>query len=151
MVGEVAKFTVLSRIAAGASAQTLGRSMVRIGWWIVHVRFRSAAHTEGGTVYRFGLNPRTLTADLELWICGSADTYYLIPKTIVHRIYNDPSALPDHVHTEIRFAEINARTHKCLCGQHKSIDLSRCISAASDLLLCCLAVLELKRIRSADV
>lgn len=124
MVGDTAKFQALRQIARGAAVRPFGRSKVQIGNKVIHVRFRSTAKTLGGAVWLFTLTPSTLTADYELWICGSALHYYLIPKAVIERIYTDPSERPGYTQNEIWTAEINSRTHSWLRAKGKSVDLS---------------------------
>lgn len=59
--------------------------------------------------YKFNINPNTLSADYELWICGSAGVWYLVPIDLIGRIYSDPAAYPDHRHPEIRVVSLNTK------------------------------------------
>ena len=79
----------------------------QIGASIIHVRFCS-----GITEFRFNINPNTLSADYELWICGAADQFYLIPIKILQWIYEHPNTYPDHHHPEIRVVSIDITTHQ---------------------------------------
>jgi hypothetical protein len=125
MVGEAAKVEVLRHLAKGANIIPLPKAKVRIGGSVVHVRFRSGPKSDGHT-WSFNINPNTLTADFELWICGSSAAYYLIPKSTIRQIYDDPSSYPDHTHSEIRVAEVHAATHRCTYGPGRAVDLTKC-------------------------
>jgi hypothetical protein len=111
MVGEAAKNEVLNRLAGAQQIKRLPKHKARIKDTVIHVRFRSGPKKPTTSMWSFNINPNTLTADLELWICGSAKTYYLIPRAAVQQIYNDPAGWPDHTHGGIRVAEINSDTH----------------------------------------
>ena len=95
------KYVVLDRISAGERWVSEGRATFRIGINVLHVRFKSNAP------YSFNINPNTLTADFEVWICGNADTYYLIPTQIMRRIYDHPGTYTDYRHPEIRVVSVN--------------------------------------------
>lgn len=122
MAGESTKAEVVKHLAAGAQITQLPKGKLKIGSAVVHVRFTTRAKGKG-VVWSFNINPNTLTADFELWICGSSATYYLIPKATVRKIYDDPAAYTDYTHPEIRVADISAVTHLCTYGRGRSISL----------------------------
>ena len=128
MVGEVAKNEVLRRLAGTASIIRLPKTKVKIGNTVIHTRFRSSSKS-GGNIWSFNINPNTLTADFELWVCGSSVVYYLIPRTTIERIYNDPAGYPDYAHDGIRVADINSATHMCSYGRNRNISLATCFLA----------------------
>jgi hypothetical protein len=74
-VGRAAKAQVLGQLAKGSAVQDLGQAKVQIGERCIHKRYRSNPKSE--RIWSFNANPNTLTADYELWVCGSADHYYL--------------------------------------------------------------------------
>src|SRR5688500_4368875 len=98
---EAAKSAVLSRIGSGRPFPTAGRAKHRVGDAVVHVRFCSTSKTDPAK-YKFNINPNTLTADFELWICGSAGHYYLLPATATLEIYAHPLGYQDSHHSGIR-------------------------------------------------
>ena len=121
MAGEEAKAAVLKRLAGARHIVPLPKHRVKLGDVIVHTRFRSAAK-KGGTVWSFNINPNTLTADFELWVCGSKNAYYLIPRERIHEIYNAPNGWTDYAHPEIKVAEVDTRTHACAYRKGPGID-----------------------------
>jgi hypothetical protein len=123
VVGESAKRDVLKHLAKGRPVTPLPKAKVKIGSVVVHTRFRSNSKS-GGSIWSFNINPNTLTADFELWICGSSAAYYLIPKATVEKIYNDPAGYTDYTHGEIRVADINFQTHRCTYGKGRSADFT---------------------------
>ena len=78
----------------------------------VHVRYCA----EGSGNYKFNINPNTLHADYELWICGEANHWYLIPVNVMKAMYDHPEAYPDRMHPEIRVVSVNMRDHSALYG-----------------------------------
>jgi hypothetical protein len=84
------KSAALIAIANGVKPLNAGKSKYRIGQRLVHVRFCSA-DAAGSTKFKFNINPNTLSADFELWLCGSAKTYYLMPVALMHSIYENPN------------------------------------------------------------
>jgi len=76
-------------------------------------------------MFSYNINPNTLTADFEVWICGEADSYYLFPTSVMKSIYEDPDAYVDKTHPEIRVAEVDMATHSLLFGRSgKRLDCS---------------------------
>jgi hypothetical protein len=77
---------------AGPGAWVLGseRKYIARGKRI-HAKAVSPATARNGRC-PFNINPNALDADYELWICGTADCYYLIPTDIVRLMYIDPDA-----------------------------------------------------------
>jgi hypothetical protein len=107
------KNLVLAKIAAGATSSSAGRSKVRIGNTVVHVRFCST-NPSATEKFKFNINPNTLSADFELWICGEADTYYLIPVSFMRDIYENPSTYQDRHHKEIKVVSVDAVSHSVM-------------------------------------
>lgn len=108
------KTQVLDRIANGRSwyeAKGLGPAKYHIGDKIVHLRYRAAPKADHVT-YAYNINPNTLSADFEIWICGNTNTYYFIPIQIIKEIYNDPGAYVDQRHPKLRVVDINTKNHK---------------------------------------
>ena len=61
--------------------------------------------------YKFNINPNTLSADYELWICGSATSYYLMPIELMREIYNNPNTYIDSMHPEIRVVSVDVNSN----------------------------------------
>lgn len=110
----VLKEDVLSRIAQGKQWKKVGedrKEKWQVGDKIVHVKYRARLLYRGA--YSYGINPNSLEADYEVWICGDTEKYYLIPTNVIKMIYNHPDAYPDNTHREIRVAHVHVGTHKC--------------------------------------
>lgn len=108
---EQIKLSVLGEIGKGINPRRAkGSSNYYIGNTKVHTRFCSTDDLRPQS-FKFNINPNTLTADYELWICGGVTLYYLIPTSIMRRIYDDPDAYPDKHHPEIRVVSIDASTN----------------------------------------
>jgi hypothetical protein len=103
------KAVVLSTLAGSHGWSPLGKSTVRVGKANVHVRFCSA-NPRSPSKYKFDINPNTLSADYELWICGDRHTYYLIPIEVIKKMYSDPNAYSDHHHEEIKVVSVDSQS-----------------------------------------
>lgn len=77
----------------------------------VHARF-CRTNERSPSLFKFNINPNTLDADYELWICGEEGMFYLIPTTIMQRIYDDPHSYPDNRHADIRVVSVDVSTNK---------------------------------------
>jgi len=103
---EEIKRQMYSRIADQQGWFPSGRAKIRIGQHIVHVRFCST-NPSSPQKYKFNINPNTLTADYELWICGSEQSYYLVPIDIIKEIYSDPDSYQDYHHEGIKVVYVD--------------------------------------------
>jgi len=85
-VSKTEKYSALAKIANGKPASSIVKSKFRIDDTVVHVRYCST-NMKAPEKYKFNINPNTLLADYEMWICGSATTYYLMPVAFMREIY----------------------------------------------------------------
>jgi len=95
-------------IAPGATVRKVGREIYEMSGHTVHTRFCAP----GSGNFKFNLNPNTLRADYELWICGSAEHWYLLPIDLIRKMYCHPAAYPDKHHAEIRVVTLDAHSHR---------------------------------------
>ena len=117
---EAIKRAALNKISAGKNWRPSGRATYSVNNKKVHVRYCSPPR------YRFNINPNTLRADYELWICGSEEYYYLIPIKVIRGIYNDPMTYPDRHHPEIRVVSVDINSDKVIFGSGgKSLGLKK--------------------------
>jgi hypothetical protein len=114
MAGDQTKARVLEAIAGSRNYTTQGKAHYRIGGTTVHVRYKS--NSSHGAKYPFNINPNTLRADYELWICGDTDGWYLIPIAVIREIYEDPHTYQDRHHPEIRVINVDVETHAVIYG-----------------------------------
>ena len=105
------KKAALVKVAKGGAVVPAGSAKYRVGKSIVHVRFCSTNPNAPGK-FKFNINPNTLSADYELWLCGSAATYYLMPTSFMRGIYDNPSTYVDRMHPEIRVVSVDVHSHK---------------------------------------
>lgn len=99
------KASVLDRIGHGDPWRSVGGPNYRFAASLVHVRYKTSAP------FSFGVNPATLRAEWELWICGVPDLYYLLPITTVREMYDAPGAYVDARHPEIRVVSVDTDHH----------------------------------------
>ena len=81
-----------------------------IGKSVVHVRYCSPNANAPGK-FKFNINPNTLSADYELWVCGSAMVYYLMPISFMKGIYDTPNSYVDRRHPEILVVSVDTHAH----------------------------------------
>ena len=108
---DTAKRVVLQRIAGELQPVALGRAKFRIGTSTIHVRFCSE-NQASPTKYKFNINPNTLSADHEVWICGSSNWFYLAPISAMNHMYNHPDSYPDRLHPEITVVSLDTSGHR---------------------------------------
>lgn len=114
MAGEQTKTRVLQAVAGSRSYVTQAKAHYRIGGTDVHVRYKS--NPSHGAAYPYNINPNTLRADYELWICGDTDGWYLVPIDVIREIYEDPQGYPDRHHADIRVVTVDVGTHAVTYG-----------------------------------
>jgi hypothetical protein len=102
------KNDVFRAISPNISAIRRDREMYRCGENVIHARYCAL----GAGKYKFNINPNTLKADYELWICGDADHWYLIPIKLVKQMYDHPNAYIDRHHPEIRVVGVDPDCHR---------------------------------------
>ena len=66
---------VINKIADGRQVSPLPKNKVKIDNKIFHYR-QDKYHPNGK--YPFNINPNTLSADFEVWICGDENIFYAI-------------------------------------------------------------------------
>ncbi len=79
----------------------------------MHVRFCSASARAPGK-FKFNINPNSLSADFELWVCGEANAFYLIPISFIRAIYDNPNTYQDTHHVGIKVVSVDAHEHKVM-------------------------------------
>lgn len=104
------KKAALLAIASGSAISSLGKAKYRVGGSVVHVRFCSP-NPRAPKRYKFNINPNTLSADYELWVCGSAALYYLMPISFIRGIYDEPNTYEDRRHPGIRVVSVDTASH----------------------------------------
>jgi hypothetical protein len=117
------KMKVLKHLAAGGLVTPVGKTKYRIKGSIVHVRFCSA-NLKTPAKFKFNINPNTLSADYELWVCESSDCYYLMPIAFLRPMYDNRNAYMDRHHEEIRVVSVDTATDTVTYatgGQYESI------------------------------
>ncbi len=127
-INEQIKQDVLNTISDGNGWQKVsghGRSKWRVEDKIVHVKFRTRAKA-GGTIYSFNISPNSLEADYEVWICGTAASYYLIPTVEIEAIYHTLGTYVDSWHPDLCVVDINLSDHRVKyssLAEHKDFSL----------------------------
>jgi hypothetical protein len=117
------KHAVLSKILAGNSWQPNGRAKFKAKGKVIHVCY-CGTNAAGNSKYKFNINPNTLSANYEVWICGDAKQYYLIPKAVIERIYTDSEGYIDRRYSGIRVVSVDASSDTATYAKGgKNLDL----------------------------
>lgn len=106
-----AKRATLQQVAGNSPIASAGKAKVSIGRWLVHIRYCSGNQFAPGK-YKFNINPNTLSADFELWICGASQHFYLMPVSLMREFYRHPAAYIDSYHPNIHIVSVDAEQHK---------------------------------------
>ena len=108
------KLSVLKKIGNGINPnKTLGPSNYLVGEIKIHARF-CPVNARSRHLFKFNINPNTLTSNYELWICGHLELHYLIPTSLMQRIYDDPYTYTDNLNPEIRVVSVDVSTDKII-------------------------------------
>src|SRR5690242_10003921 len=110
LMSDIEKRAALSKVALGTAVVRADNAKVRIGNSIIHVRFCSR-NANAPEKFKFNINPNTLSADYELWVCGSAQIYYLMPTTFMHAVYQNRDTYIDRTHPNIRVVSVDTKAH----------------------------------------
>jgi len=124
-MNEQKKRSVLNHISGGLDwkeAQRYGKSKWEVSGNVIHMRFCSNSNKDGCT-YVYNINPNTLNAHFEVWICGNSSRYYFIPIPIIKQIYTDPEGFVDKQHQNMRVVHINTSTHKVNFSRTKNNEI----------------------------
>ncbi len=108
-MSDKAKYRVLEKIADGQLILDAGRAKKRIGVEVVHYRWNSIDRNRPEH-FKFNINNNTLTANWELWICGSEDLYYLLPIEVIKEMYHDPDSYADNTHSSQNIKVVSVNT-----------------------------------------
>ncbi len=108
------KLTVLKKVGNGINpTKASGPSNYWVGHKKVHARF-CRTNDRSPHLFKFNINPNTLEADYELWICGGVGLFYFLPISVMQGIYDDPNAYPDYHHPEIRVVSVDGAKDKVI-------------------------------------
>lgn len=107
------KHEVLQKIARSAPVKSAPKSMFRVGQALVHVRFNKR-NASSPAKYKFNINPNTLRADFELWICGNSSCFYLMPISFLVQLYDHPQAYEDNHHPNIKIVSVDIHTNEVM-------------------------------------
>lgn len=111
-----AKLLALTQVFKGVCPFFIGGSKYKLNQNTVHVRFCSVEKGRAAK-FKYNINPNTLSADFELWVCGDASTYYLMPVALMQTIYGDSDTYVDHAHPEIRVVSVDTSSHNVNYGR----------------------------------
>jgi hypothetical protein len=108
---EPEKKTALGQVAKSKKVAKVGKAKYCVGKSSGHIRFCSA-NPKAPEHSKFNINPNTLSADFELWICGNGSTYYLSPIVQIQSIYENPDAYIHRMHPKLRVVSVDTLLHE---------------------------------------
>lgn len=115
---------IFQKLAEGMPISNLGKHKVMIGTSKIHYRFKSIPRANHHK-FPFNINPNSVDADFELFICGNEHKYYLIPIEKLEMMYSHPNAYPDRHHPNIRIITIDSLKDKVTYAKPSiSLDLT---------------------------
>lgn len=123
MLDELEKRKALKTIAADKRIVRLPRANVGIGDKTVHVQFRPEPKT-APDIWSFNVNKNILLADFDVWVCGTGESYYLVPKNVVREIYNVADGWTDSTYPDIKVVQIDRQSHVCSYREAPGMDFS---------------------------
>lgn len=104
------KKSALLTVANESSVVSLGKAKYQVASSVVHIRFCSR-NSRVAEKFKFNINSNTLSADYELWVCGSGSLYYLMPVSFVREIYDNPNTYEDRHHPGIKVVSVDTTSH----------------------------------------
>lgn len=110
---EEIKRDVLQKISDSALVRSAPKSMFKIGQSLIHIRF-CKRNASSPTKYKFNINPNTLRAEFELWICGDSSCFYLMPMSFIKQLYDHPQAYEDYHHPDIKVVSVDIQTNEVM-------------------------------------
>lgn len=123
MIEELEKRNALRKIAGDRPIARMPRATVMIGRQTVHAQFSAAPKTAPDT-WSFHVNKNILLADFDVWVCGTGESYYLVPKDASREIYNAADGWSDSAHPDVKLVEIDRQSHICVYRAGQGIDFS---------------------------
>lgn len=117
------KKQLVSELAEGEVPAYAGRAKFKVRAGVVHIRFCSA-NSSNSEQYKFNINKNTLSADFELWICGSKENWYLLPMDLIREMHQHPDAYEDYQHPGLTVVSVYSDTDEVMFargGVRKSI------------------------------
>ena len=102
---------IFQKLANGKSTYDFGKHKVNVAGKTIHWRKKSFPR-KNPSKFPFNINPNSLSADYELFICGDEKNYFLLPKELVKMMNSHPNAYPDRrnpgytiITIDIRYSE----------------------------------------------
>jgi len=112
-MNEAEKKQLVSVLADGEMPVSAGRVKLKVSAGVVHIRFCST-NLQNHLQYKFNINKNTLSADFELWICGSNDQWYLLSMSVIRELHEHPDAYEDYQHPGLTVVSVNINKNEVL-------------------------------------
>ena len=112
---EQLKSKVLAAVVGNIHSPKIGRAKFSSDHGTIQIRF-CRRNEKSPAIYKYNINRNTLSADFELWICGTADHWYLMPMKFIREIYGDPETYQDWHHPGIKVVSVKTEKHSVMHG-----------------------------------
>lgn len=104
--------SLVRKVADGSPVVEIGRSKYRVGdGATIHVRLHRPIASSSRNFW-FDLNPSSLSVDYDIWICGNASMFYVVPQDVIARLYDDPEHYRNKRHPQIHPVHVYVETHE---------------------------------------
>jgi len=103
---------VLQKIAGNKEFIKAGKVTYTIDGNNYHIKVK----TDDLKKYPFNINNAVLSADFEVYVCGSDELYYVIPNELIKLMHTDPDAMPDHSHPGLTIIDVFPQENKIIYG-----------------------------------
>lgn len=119
--------TVLRKIAGDRTFKKMGPVTYEIEGKRFHIKVKTGQLKK----YPFNINDTVLTADYEVYVCGTDALYYMVPIDLVKTMHADPAAMPDYRNPGYTIIDIYPDEEQIIYGTGgKSLNVSKYRNAA---------------------
>lgn len=102
---------IFNKLANGKTITDLGKHKINIGGIEIHYRLKNFPKANPDK-FPFNINPNSLGAKFELFICGNEDCYYLLPVDKIKEMHFHPAAYQDKRYPKITIITIDSTRNK---------------------------------------
>ena len=99
---DIFRESVLRKIAGYKAFKKVGRVSYEIDGNTYHIKVKTGQLKK----YPFNINKAVLSADYEVYVCGTDELYYVIPVELIRKMHLDPSAMPDYTHPGLTVVDV---------------------------------------------
>jgi len=109
---DIYRESVLLKIAGGKAFRKSGTVSYIIDGYTYHIKVKTGQLKR----YPFNINKSVLSADYEVYVCGTDELYYVIPVELIRKMHSDPSAMPDYTYPGYTVVDVCPDEEKIIYG-----------------------------------